>query len=126
MSNHRLQKVENQITHIISELIMKGEVKDYRVNSLLSVSAVEVSRDLSYAKVRVSGFMDERKLDEAVEGLNSAAGFIQSALGRRIKTRNTPKLRFFPDHGISEGFDITQRLKDLTGNEPETGTDPDQ
>jgi ribosome-binding factor A len=125
MSGFRLQKVEHQITQIISELIMKGEIKDYRVNSLLSVSAVEVSRDLSYAKIRISGYMDERALDQGVEGLKSAAGFIQSVLGKRMKTRNTPKLNFIADRGISEGMEITRKLKDLTGEDRESGPDTD-
>jgi ribosome-binding factor A len=126
MSGFRLQKVEGQISQIISELIMKGEVKDYRVTSMLSVSSVEVSRDLAYAKVRISGFLEERALDEAVEGLNSAAGYIQSVLGKRLKTRNTPKLSFFPDRGISEGMEITNKLKELTRDEHETGSDSDR
>lgn len=123
MSGFRLQKVENQISQIISEMILKGEIKDHRVSSLLSISAVEVSRDLGYAKVRISGFVEDRQLREGVEGLNSAAGFIQSILGKKLRTRNTPKLSFILDKGIAEGFEITRKLKEVLKDDSQTGSD---
>ncbi|AHC15187.1 30S ribosome-binding factor RbfA [Salinispira pacifica] len=123
MGNFRLQKVEHQITQIVSELILKGEIKDHRVNSMLSISAVEVSRDLAYARIHISAFLKDRELGEAVEGLNSAAGFIQRQLGKRMRTRNTPKLTFVRDDGISKGFEVTQKLKELNVQQQEPGED---
>lgn len=132
MGNFRLQKVEHQVTQIVSELIMKGDVKDHRVNTMLSISAVEVSRDLAYARIHISAYLNDRDINEAVEGLNSAAGFIQRHLGKRMHTRNTPKLTFVRDDGISKGFEVTQKLKELNvqqeepGEKDSPGTDSDQ
>lgn len=97
----------------ISLLISQGEVKDPRVDSMVAVTRVEVSKDLDFARVYVSGYLDESELERCVEGLNSAGGFIQSKLAKRVSFRNTPKLRFFADHTIQEGFEMTQRLRHL-------------
>jgi ribosome-binding factor A len=56
---------------------------------------------------------DEKVLSLAVEGLQNAAGFIQAQLARRMKTRLTPRLSFFADKGIREGFELTERMKGL-------------
>ncbi len=56
---------------------------------------------------------DEKELETAVEGLSSAAGFIQSHIARRVKLRLTPVLRFIADKGIREGFEMTEKIKGL-------------
>ncbi len=117
MSSFRLDKVGNQVSQIISELIIRSEIKDHRVTGMLSITSVELSRDLAYAKLSVSGFMDEVQLRSAVEGLNSASGFIQRILGKKLRTRNTPKLRFIADTGIAEGIELNRKIKELGDNE---------
>jgi ribosome-binding factor A len=114
----RRRRVEGELRDIIAELIIGGAVKDPRVGSFVSVTRVEAARDLSAAKVFVSVFpgaegSDEKSLDLAVEGLRNAAGFIQSQLARRLKTRLTPRLNFLADKGIKEGFELTERMKGL-------------
>ncbi len=52
-------------------------------------------------------------LDRAVEGLQSAAGYIQAQVARRIKLRLTPRLHFIPDRGIKDGFELNERIKGL-------------
>jgi len=93
------------------------------VGPFVSLTRVEAARDLSAAKVFVSAFgvlaedakpADEaRRVDEAVAGLNRAAGFIQARVGKRIRLRLTPKLTFMADHGIKEGFELNERIKGL-------------
>jgi ribosome-binding factor A len=82
------------------------------VNSLVSITNIDVSKDLSYAKVFISSFEGHEKLKSAVEGLNHAAGYIQSIVGKKIKLRLTPKLSFVADHGIEEGFKINEKIKE--------------
>ena len=113
MATFRLERAANMIRQEISLLISQGEVKDPRVDSLAAVTRVEVSKDLDFARVYVSGYLDEADLERCVQGLNNAGGFIQSRLAKRFNFRNTPKLRFFEDHTIEEGFEMTQRLKKL-------------
>lgn len=112
MESYRLQRVANLLREKISELISKNEIKDPRVTSMISITNIDVSKDLSYAKVFISSFESHEKLESAVAGLNHAAGFIQSTVGRKIKLRLTPKLTFVADHGIEEGFRVTEKIKD--------------
>ena len=56
---------------------------------------------------------DDLALDRAVEGLNSAAGFMQARIGKRLRTRLTPKLHFVADRGIRAGFEMNERIKGL-------------
>ena len=98
----------------ISRVISSGEVRDPRVGSLLSITRVEAARDGSSAKVWVSCIgEDTGELESAVEGLSSAAGFIQAQLAKRVRLRLTPVFRFMADHGIKEGFEMTEKIKGL-------------
>lgn len=113
--------MEKLIAHVVSSLILRGAVKDPRVDSLLSVSRVKVSRDLSTAECAVSGFLEPDRLKDAVDGLNSAAGFIQTMLGREMHTRNTPRLRFVLDEGVRAGFEMARKLTGIsTPDEPDS------
>lgn len=113
MSEYRLQRVENMIREMISEMIMKGVIKDPRISSLVSISKVDISKDLSYARIYMSGFENEKKTILSVDGLNSAAGFIQSNLGKKMHTRTTPKLKFVFDTSIRDGFEMSKKLDAL-------------
>lgn len=113
MGSVRLKRVESLLREEISSLILRNEIKDPRVDTMLSVSSVDVSRDLAYAKVRVSGFKERRQLEKAVQGLNHASGFIQQQLGRKLRFRSTPRLTFLADHSIEEGFEVSRGLKEL-------------
>ena len=124
MSTFRKARVERVISQVVSTLILRGDIKDPRVSSLLSLGEVEVSKDLSFADIKISGYMDDQQLEKGVEGLNSAAGFIQSVLAKEMKTRNTPKLRFQVNTGIRIGFEMAKKLEDLVRHEqPSTGSD---
>ena len=113
MAEHRIERVENLVREKIGELILSGKIKDPRVDSFLSVTHVEVSRDLSWADVFVSSYKTGPGLSKGVAGLQSAAGFIQSQLGRLMHIRQTPRLRFHEDLGIREGFDLVQKIDAL-------------
>ena len=114
MSEFRLKRVENLLREQIGGLILKGEIKDPRVDSLLSVTHVKVSKDVGYADVYVSSIQSDKKVERAVDALNHAAGFIQYKMRGKIHLRNTPILRFKKDDGIAEGFRMTQKLKELS------------
>jgi ribosome-binding factor A len=122
----RRRRVEEQLRDVVAELILGGQVKDPRVGPFVSITRVEAARDLSAAKVFVSVFpgaapaggdevpdQADKTLDLAVDGLQNAAGFIQSQLARRMKTRLTPRLHFIADKGIKEGFELNERMKGL-------------
>ena len=94
MGQYRLQRLNDQLRDEISQLILRGEVKDYRVSTFLSINRVEVTSDLGYAKVYVSSFLTDNQVKRGVAGLNSAAGFIQSSIAKKMRIRQFPKLQF--------------------------------
>jgi len=113
MGEYRLLRIESVIQEIISTLIFTGKVKDHRVSKLISISRVKCSEDLSYAKVYVSGFDTDAVTKRSIEGLNSAAPFIQGIVGKKIQTRLTPKLTFVFDNSIKEGFEVNKKIEEL-------------
>jgi len=128
MDEIRRRRIEGELRDLIAALILGGEVKDPRVGPFVSVTRVEAARDLSTAKVYVSTFdataggqeqegagepAPVDRLGLAVDGLQHAAGFIQAQIARKIRLRLTPRLHFYADRGIKEGFELTERIKGL-------------
>lgn len=113
MGEFRTERVGQLIQEKISALIVTGKVKDPRVNPFLSVSRVRVSRDFSWADVYISTFKSGANLARGVEGLQSAAGFIQSQLAGEMRIRTTPRLRFHEDSSIQEGFEMVKKIGEL-------------
>ncbi|MDA3958999.1 30S ribosome-binding factor RbfA [Oceanispirochaeta sp.] len=113
-----MKRVESLIREQVSFLIMNREIKDPRINSLLSITVVKVANDLASAKLYVSGLEGEAKLKKSVDAMNHAAGFIQNRIGRKMKMRLTPKLHFFPDTSIRDGIMLNQKIDNLLHEEP--------
>jgi ribosome-binding factor A len=104
----RATRIADQVQRDLSELI-RVEVKDPRV-SLVTVSAVEVSRDLSHAKVYVTSMAPEHSPEQTTAALQHAAGFLRSQLGRSLKLRTVPQLQFVYDASIERGIRLTQLI----------------
>ncbi|MBU1309957.1 MAG: 30S ribosome-binding factor RbfA [Gammaproteobacteria bacterium] len=86
-------------------VILQREIKDPRLHTMITVSDVEVSRDLSHAKVFVTflGLADE-KVEDNLKILNDASGFVRSLIGKRIQARIVPHIRFVFDESLNEGI----------------------
>lgn len=98
----RTDRVGQEIQKEIATILMR-EVKDPRL-SMTTVSAVEVTRDLAYAKIFVTFFTNEEsEIETSVEVLNDAAGFIRSLLAKKLRARIMPHLRFVYDKSMAEG-----------------------
>ena len=97
MGQYRMQKLNGQLRDEISKLLLHGDIKDPRVSTFLSINRVEITTDLGYAKVFVSSFLSDAQLEKGVAGLNSAAGFIQSSIAKKLRIRQFPKLTFVVD-----------------------------
>jgi ribosome-binding factor A len=117
MAEFRTERLGHLIQEIISSLILDGSIKDPRVSPFISITRVTVSRDLSYADVYVSNIRETANIERGAEGLQSAAGFIQTRLGGSLHIRKIPRLRFHADASIREGFDIVQKIEALTGGQ---------
>jgi len=113
MGQYRLQRLNDQLRDEISQLILRGDVKDPRVSTFLSINRVEITNDLAYAKVYVSSFLPDGDLRHGVAGLNAAAGFIQREIAKKLRIRQFPKLQFVLDAGMKDGFKMVQKLNAL-------------
>ena len=117
MGSFRLVRLGEQIREEISKMILSGQIKDPRVSTFLSINRVDVSGDLGYAKVYGSSFMSGKETEKGVRGLQSAAGFIQSTIGKKLTIRQFPKLTFIADSSIKEGFEMVRKLNQLEAEE---------
>ncbi|MBQ9238249.1 MAG: 30S ribosome-binding factor RbfA [Treponema sp.] len=123
MGQYRMQRLGVQLRDEIAQLIMRGDVKDPRVSTFLTINRVEVSRDLSYAKAYVSSFLPDAQLEHGVAGLNSAAGFIQSSIAKKLRVRQFPKIAFVVDASMKQGFDMIKKLTALEQAEQTSSDD---
>ena len=119
MGEFRLAKLGEQIRGEIALLISTQKIKDPRVSTFLTINRVEVAADLDYAKVYVSSFLPEGQILKGVAGLNSAAGFIQSSIAKKLTIRKFPKLSFIADSSVKEGFEMVNKLNRLEAEENE-------
>ena len=87
-------------------------VKDPRVHGLVSITAVDTTPDLRYAKIFVS-VLDKSDVKEVVKGLRSAGGYLRRELGRSLQLRYTPELTFVADDSIAEGAHILELIEKL-------------
>jgi ribosome-binding factor A len=97
----RTRRVGEQIQRELATLI-RDEIRDPRLG-MVSVSAVEVSRDLSQAKVFVSTLGEAEDADASLQVLEGAASFLRHRLGQRLVMRHVPQLHFRLDHSIAQG-----------------------
>lgn len=123
----RVQRVADQIQREIAVLIQM-EVNDPRIG-MVSVTAVDVSRDLAYAKIYVTvlnslsdseavnsstlsepGKLDKLEIDENLKALNKAAGYLRSLLAKQLTLRSVPKLRFYYDGSIERGRHLSELI----------------
>lgn len=103
----RAERVSDAIQQEVSVLI-RDSIRDPRVG-MVSVTDVEVSRDLAYAKVHVTfvGEKSEEEIEEAIRALNGAAGYLRKLLASSIKMRKTPQLTFLFDESGRRGQQLS-------------------
>ncbi len=108
--SERTRKIESQLREIVSEQV--ASLSDPRINGLVTVTAARVSPDIAQATIFYS-VLDGEDETSAHEGLQSAAGRIQSAVGSQTHTKRTPRLRFEPDPVIEQANKIDAALKEV-------------
>ena len=110
MPSNRIGRINEEIQREMSSLIRT--VKDPRVADagMVSVTAVETTPDLKYAKIYVS-VLDKSASAQALKGLKSASGYLRRELGRVLNLRNTPELSFVRDDSIDKGAHILDMLR---------------
>ena len=110
MKAHRLQRVAEVVREVASQTIL-FELGDPRVKGV-TVTRAEVSADLQHAKVYVSVMGTAKEQELCMHGLRHAAGFVQSQLAARLKTRFTPVLKFVLDEGVKKSIAMTRLINE--------------
>jgi ribosome-binding factor A len=122
MKPHRLARVAEVVREVASETIL-FELRDPRVKGV-TVTRTEVSGDLQHAKVYVSLMGSPQEQALCMHGLRHAAGFIQSKLGSRLKTRFTPLIHFVLDEGVKKSIEVTRLINEaLAESAPKVNDD---
>ncbi|HMO83991.1 MAG TPA: 30S ribosome-binding factor RbfA [Lacipirellulaceae bacterium] len=111
MSSRRVLKAAEAIREVVGMAIL-ADLKDPRIEHV-TVTGVEVTPDMREAKVRVSVMGDESTQRLCLHGLQSAAGYLQQKIAKRIDTRYTPRLRFELDMGVKKSIAIARMLDEV-------------
>ena len=111
MASNRINRINEEIQKSLAENLRN--VKDPRVSgTMISVTKVETTPDLRYAKVYVS-FLEENKATEAMKGLKSAGGWLRREVGNNLKLRYTPELVWALDDSITYGAKLLSLINSL-------------
>lgn len=120
MSFERTGRIAEEIKRVVTELLTERKIKDIRITdtpSLISVTSVEVVRDLKYAYIYISVL--GKDIDKIMEGFSSAAGFIRKEVGKKVNLRYTPELIFKVDDSIERGIHMSKLIDELHIDEEE-------
>ena len=100
-------RINEEVLRELSNII-RGEIKDPRINPMTSVVAVEVAPDLKTCKAYISVLGDEQSQKDTIAGLKSAEGYIRRTLAKNINLRNTPQVQFILDQSIEYGVNMSK------------------
>ena len=115
MSQNRIGRINEEIQRELSALIRT--LKDPRVqNAMISITSVDTTGDLRYAKVFVS-VLEKEKARDVLKGLKSAGGFLRREIGAKLQLRYTPELQFEEDDSIERGTKMFALLRSLEAGE---------
>ena len=111
MASNRIGRINEEIQKELASLIRN--LKDPRVqDTMISITHVETTPDLRYAKVYAS-FLQEEKVSDALKGLKSASGYLRRELGRALQLRYTPELVWALDDSITYGAKMMKLINSL-------------
>jgi ribosome-binding factor A len=114
----RIERLNEQIRREVAD-ILQFEVKDPRIG-FVTVTEARVAPDLSFARIYARPMGDEKQQEAAFEGLRAAAPYIRRELGKRLKVRQIPELRFEADLALEHAMHIERLLSELKQSD---GTD---
>ena len=113
---HRSERIRKTLMKEISDIIQK-ELKDSRISGIISITDIELSHDNSFAKVYYSVFAPEDKKQETINAVSENTSKIRYEIGRRIRLRLTPELRFIPDNSLERGANVTALINKISNGE---------
>ena len=115
MTTRRQQRVEELLRRELAQLLLRGELRDPRLSpaSAVGITGVEVSADLSVAKVYVDVLTESLRLEDVLAALSGGGGVLRRKLGERLELRRMPELRFMQDQSITRGARVEAILAEL-------------
>src|SRR5712691_6418121 len=123
MKQHRIAGVSEAIREVAAETIL-FELQDPRIKNV-TITKAEVSGDLQKAKIYVSVMGTQKEQDLCMHGLKHSAGYVQSKVASRLKTRFTPTITFIRDDGVKKSVEMSRLINEaLAQSRPETQTLP--
>lgn len=105
-------RINGEVQKVLSEII-RGEIKDPRIDPMTSVVQVYVAPDLKTCKAFISVLGDEESQKDTLEGLKSAMGYIRRQLARQLNLRNTPEITFILDQSIEYGVNMSRKIDEI-------------
>ncbi|MCK4362315.1 MAG: 30S ribosome-binding factor RbfA [Dehalococcoidia bacterium] len=114
--SRRTERLNDLIQEEISELLRR-QIKDPRLSCFLTVTRVDTSPDLRFAKVFISIMGSDEEKNKAMDGLASASGFLYRELRGRLSLHRTPRLVFYKDDSIERGAQVLHLMKEVTSSE---------
>ena len=115
---HRAERVGDEILRRVTELI-QTELADPRVSFMSSITLVEMSPDLRYAKLYISVMGTPAEQKDTITALRHAAGYLRHELGSDLRLRHIPELQFVLDHSIEEGDRVLRVIREVEEHERE-------
>ena len=112
----RSARISDLIIRELSQMIVKGEIKDPRA-SFAFITGAKVSDNLSNANIFFSVLEGSANKEEVLKGLESAKGFIKTTLAKRLKMRKIPDLHFMFDTALEKGYKVDEVLREIKTNE---------
>jgi ribosome-binding factor A len=98
--------------------ILENQVRDPRVTGIVSVTDVEVTQDLSFARIYVSVLAQGDSADTVLQALDGVAPFVRRQLAARLELREMPEIRFARDDSLERGARVDELLRKLAKGEP--------
>ena len=114
--NSRGERIRKTLIKELSDIILH-KVKDPRINGIISITDVELSQDYKYAKIYISIFGESETKQEIMDAIEESGSFIRGELGKRIRLRFTPELRFYLDESVEKAQKINDLLDKISKGE---------
>ena len=122
MASNRINRINDEIQRELAAQLRN--LKDPRVSGMVSITRVDTTNDLRYARVYVSA-LDKAREKDVLKGLKSASGFLRRELGHALQLRYTPELQFFGDDSIQHGAHILELLRKEEEKDAARGPKPE-
>ncbi len=112
----RNERVRKTLMKEIADIIQK-ELKDSRIHGIVSITDIEIAHDNSFAKVFYSVFASDEVKQTTIKAIADNTSKIRYEVGKRIRLRLTPELRFIPDDSLERGSNVTQIINKISKGE---------